>query len=109
MYIYHNGYQVADNNFTVPWFSRPASGFRLGCRFNDEYEQHWVGRIDDFRLYDRAVTAGEIATIGSRGTGKYSVPMDTLANLKTGSTPERINFGDFAIMAQQWLVQSQWP
>ena len=110
MRIYHNGYQVADSNFTVPMMTHPASLFLLGCRAIDNAgEQHWIGSLDDFRVYKREVSAAEIAYIGSRNTGVYDIPLASVANINTSGTTQRVNFGDYAYMAQQWLQQSQWP
>jgi hypothetical protein len=110
MRVYHNGYQVADGNATTHMMTHPASTFSLGNRIpGGQYEQHWYGSIDDFRLYKREVAAGEIASIGSPGSSVYTIPLTSVANINTSGSPQRVNFGDFALLAQNWLTQTQWP
>ena len=114
MRVYHNGYVVVENNNTqVVMPSPPLTGFRLGCRLDSQYENHWVGSIDDFRVYDKALPAAEIAYIGSRGTGIYNTTMTAaaaVANIYTAETSgQKINFSDYAVMVSHWLEQTQWP
>jgi hypothetical protein len=110
MRIYHNGYQVADGNATTHMMTHPASTFSIGNRVPGSIgEEHWYGSVDDVRFFTREVSAGEIAYIGSRNTGVYQLLLDSVANINTTGTPQKVNFGDFAYMAQHWLEQTQWP
>jgi len=111
MRIYHNGGVVAEvNNLITPMFGLPIESFRLGDWDRGgsplPVGRTWIGRIDDFRVYDYALSQEEVAWL--RGTG--IVPFDNVANFKESSTPEVVNFGDYAILAQQWLTEPQlWP
>ena len=110
MRVYHNGYQVADGNATTHMMTHPATTFSIGNRVPGAIgEQHWYGSVDDVRFFTREVSAGEIAYIGSRNTGVYELLLDSVANINTTGTPQKVNFGDFAYMAQHWLEQTQWP
>jgi hypothetical protein len=110
MRIYHNGYQVADANATTHMMTHSASTFSIGNRIPGSiYEQHWYGSVDDLRFFTREVSAGEIATIGSRGTGTYDILLNSVANINTSGSPQKVNFGDYALLAAHWLEQSQWP
>jgi hypothetical protein len=112
MKIYYNGYMINDSTGKLQGIPQPPLAyFRIGGRELPNAGQFWVGRIDDFRVYTRELSASEIATIGTKGTGLYSRPIDTLANLDPNSsdTKQRIDFRDFAKMANNWLKQTVWP
>ncbi len=67
---------------------------------------HYDGLIDDFRIYDYALSEAEVAYLASDGTAQ--LPWDTgLAADLDGS--RTVDFGDFAILADQWLDNQLWP
>ncbi len=101
--IYHNGVEDVNQQISGPMFGGPIESFRIGgpgvCG--------WTGKIDDFKIYDYALSDAEAGYIGTGGTGY--VPFVNIANLKS-STPEIVDFGDFAIFAQQWMMGPVlWP
>jgi len=71
------------------------------------------GLIDDVRLYDRVLSAEEIATTmeGKGLTNTTYYPIVSPANLydKEPTLSKRINFKDLAVLAQQWGVFQLWP
>ena len=109
MRIYHNGVLVAENNtVTASMFGIPES-FHIGKRrvFQDP---SWVGRIDDFRVYNYPLSQAEVAWLGTVGhTGV--VPFNNVANFKPSVAPDPnvVNFADFVILAKDWLSQQWWP
>jgi hypothetical protein len=107
MKTYHNGQLVADfNDANTPFFTPPADRFHLGTR--DPGWGWWYGKLDDVRAYDYALSAEEVAYIATDGTGSIYLTMGSQANLKS-STPEIIDMGDFAMIAQQWMTEQLWP
>jgi hypothetical protein len=110
--IYHNGERIADANALRPIFasSTPFDGslkvehFRLTATRWD-YENYY-GKIDDFRVYNRALSAAEIGWLGTKGTG--TVPFQNTSNLKVTS-PDNISFNDMAMLAKNWLIFQSWP
>ena len=64
------------------------------------------GLIDDFRIYDYALSQPEVAYIATNGTGIFDQPLMSPADL---SADGRINFKDFAILADNWLNERLWP
>jgi hypothetical protein len=113
MRIYHNGGVIAEtNNTTAPMFGLPIESFRIGRRDATACAEPWAwaGKIDDFRVYDYALSQAEVAYVmGMRGDPNYvPSPFKNVANLKN-STPEVVNFGDLAILVQEWLNQQWWP
>jgi hypothetical protein len=106
MRIYHNGERVAEaNQLSGPMFGGPIEDFRLG-RF-DPGSESYLGKIDDFQIYDYALSDEEAGYIGTGGTGY--VPFVNVANIKL-STPEYVNFGDYALIGLQWMTgPTLWP
>jgi hypothetical protein len=112
IYIYHNGERIVDVNALRPIFgsSTPYDGnlaienFRLTA-YNGGSESYY-GKIDDFRVYNRALSQAEIGWLGTKGTG--IVPFSNASNLKI-SSPDRVNFGDMAMLAKNWMTYQRWP
>jgi hypothetical protein len=104
---------AGDPNISGPLFPLPVSAFTIGL---GGWGGNWAGYIDDFQVYDYALSAEEVAYITTDGTGHVVLPLASLANFnKDGSTspmtdPNQIvNFGDLAIMCKQWHTQILWP
>lgn len=61
----------------------------------------YLGLLDDFRIYKRALTPPEVAWLAGR-TAPFSVPADMHQD-------GVINFKDFAELADSWLEELLWP
>jgi hypothetical protein len=108
MTIYHNGQLLAEaNSVTIEMFAPPVDTFYIGTR--SQWWGWWTGRVDDFRIYDYALSAAEAAYIATRGTGSIYLPLGSPANLEKSGPPQAIDFKDYSILAQQWLTQQLWP
>jgi hypothetical protein len=111
MRIYENGARIAEinnANIDTPLLTVVPTLFRVGSRTGDNWGM-WAGKIDDFRMYDYALNADQVAWIATNGTGSLYVPLAEPTNLKRGSSPERVDFSDFAVFANQWLTEQLWP
>ena len=124
MLIYHNGEKIAETNQTTsPMFGKghPIESFRIAKRRPGPYphtgennkiytDASWTGRINDFRVYNYALSQAEVAWLmGLRSNPSYvPSPFKNVANFKS-STPDMIDFGDFAILVKDWLNQQWWP
>jgi len=62
MTLYVNGAAAATGTFTGTRSGHLSGDASIG-RFSSSFPQLWNGRIDDVRVYGRALSAGEIATI----------------------------------------------
>ena len=62
--------------------------------------------MDDFRIYDYALSQPEIAYILTNGTGILDISLVTPADLLPDNY---IDFKDFAILADSWLEQQLYP
>jgi hypothetical protein len=80
----------------------PITSFEIGTGWYGRYD----GLIDDFRLYDYALSPAEIAHVATRGTGILPQPPDSPADLNSDGV---VNFRDLALLATQWLQSGLWP
>jgi hypothetical protein len=105
--IYENGSLIAatitaPGSITPPLLSSEPTWFIVGGRFGSNWGM-WYGKIDDVRMYNRALDADQIAWIATNGTKTITIPLVERSNFKTGDATEVINFRDFAVLADQWL------
>ena len=83
----------------------PVSGitsFQIGSGWYGGYD----GLIDDFRIYDYVLSKPEIGHIMTSVTGTLEFPLITPADLFPDN---RIDFRDFAILAESWLKVQYYP
>ena len=71
--------------------------------------REWNGLIDDVRIYDYALSLSEILDLV--GQSELYVPLTSPANIsdEEPANSKKVNFRDFAILADEWLQQSIWP
>jgi hypothetical protein len=110
--IYLNGIRVADTNSTTdvdvlgPLVLPPINNFRVGTRGGNW--GGWMGQLDDFKVWNYALTENEIHYIATDGTGILHVEVASVANIKA-SNPDVVNFGDLALMVDEWMTEKLWP
>jgi hypothetical protein len=74
----------------------------------------WDGLVDDFRVYEVALTAQEVQTVMNGGdlpvVDTY-VPLTSIANIydEEPINFKKVNFKDFAMLADEWLQELVWP
>ncbi|MHC4517578.1 MAG: LamG domain-containing protein [Planctomycetota bacterium] len=101
MRIYRNGVLYDSRSGTNAPIEEITS-FTVGSGWYGGYD----GLIDDFRIYDYALSEPEVAYLASDGTGQFIHPNGLPADLD-GSN--RVDLRDFAILADQWLSNQLWP
>lgn len=112
MRIYLNGLLVADTNsiddvdVAGPLFPAALTSFRIGTRGTNWGK--WAGRLDDFKVWNYALSENEVHHIATDGTGLLHVEVASPANLKA-SNPDVVNFGDLSKMRDEWLTTKLWP
>ena len=116
--IYHNGQLVEEDDSNAP-MTFPADNAWIGIAtdspndVHDNYQGNWhdqyTGLLDDFRIYDYALSEPEIGYLASSGTGIVTV--QSVANLVNDEPPgnRAVNFKDFDKLADAWLEQKLWP
>ncbi|MBN2591978.1 MAG: hypothetical protein JXA81_00620 [Sedimentisphaerales bacterium] len=101
MQIFLNGALYASRTGSYSPISGITS-FEIGNGWYGGYD----GAIDDFLIYDYALTGPEIAYIATDGTGIFDQRLLTPADLNDDN---KIDFGDFALLADHWLENQIWP
>lgn len=60
--VYANGVAIGTQPNPAPAYA--GDPYRIGCDMDSSFERgHWTGTIDEVRLYDRALSAAEIAAL----------------------------------------------
>jgi hypothetical protein len=94
--IYHNGQKKAEDAASLGVGG--ITSFHVGCGiFAGGTVYEYFGRIDDFRIYDYALSADEVLYIANDGA---TLVFDSPANLYDDDI---IDFKDFAEFALYWL------
>jgi len=110
MRIYHNGrleVEVVDADSAAdPMFETPVGWFAVGARHI--YWGYYIGKIDDFQVYDYALSPEEVAWLATDGTGSLYVPLERSTNLYD-VPPDVIDFKDLVVLADNWLEELLWP
>jgi len=100
--LYINGQLVASSPGTSAATFDSTEGFAIGGyqRENGSTAQFFLGTLDEFGLYDYALSIQEIGYFATGGSGQIHIPLDTVENLYPDDI---INFKDFSVFALQWL------
>jgi len=105
--VYHDGNVVCDSNDAnnIGTIESPLQTV-IGCF--GAWGGGWAGAVDDFRIYNYALSPQEVAYLTTRGTGSVYLPLVSSADLYK-SDPNIIDFRDFSMLADNWLEQVLWP
>ena len=73
------------------------------------YGKLLAGRLDDFRIYDYALSQAEV--VGVRNDGSKSCPFESPANIYDEEPPteKAVNFKDYSLFAENWFEEQFWP
>jgi hypothetical protein len=76
---------------------------------SDDDRAPFEGTIDDIRVYNYGLSAGEVAYIATDETGIFTV--HSAANLYNNEQlgDRAVNLRDFAELAKGWLEKKFWP
>ena len=73
----------------------------------------FAGSLDDVRIYERALSQAEIANLAGLPAGEtLHQPLQGLLSVAENvdlHDDEKINFKDFAVLADTWLDEQLWP
>ena len=76
-------------------------------------DRAFTGFIDDVRIYDKAISASEIASItdGSLGSVSEYHPLTLPANMYDAEPQgfKAVNLKDYAVLVDMWLDEMLWP
>ncbi len=101
MEIYLNG-ELYDSRTGTDTPIAGITSFEIGTGWYGRYD----GAIDDFRIYDYALSPAEVAHVATRGAGVLPQGPDSPADLNADGA---VNLRDLATFATQWLQTNLWP
>ena len=106
--LYINGSLDNKNTIGAKSMMVDTNSLAIGNR-PDADDRAYIGKLDDVRIYNRALTAAEIAYVGFGPTGY--VPLLARSNISDAEAQgsKVVNFKDYAEFMTQWLYQQLWP
>ena len=67
--------------------------------------REWNGQIDEVRIYNRALSHGEIVSLAGESQVLQPLPRPKVDLYEDG----KVNFRDYSILANSWLEETLWP
>ena len=101
MEIYLNG-ELYDSRTGTHTPLTGITSFEIGSGWYGYYD----GLIDDFQIYDYALSPAEIAYVATDGTGIFRAKPTSSADLDAS---DKVDLHDFSILADEWLKDGWWP
>ena len=112
--IYVNGVleAISDSNGTAlstPQLLYLGISADLSPASTEEMHDGFTGNVDDWKIFDYALSASEVGHVASDGTGVVLV--DSACNLYDGESAgsRSINLRDYAALLETWLEKIYWP
>ncbi len=93
-----SGKTFSGNTATVHQFGQVGDGTT---------ERHWDGLIDDVRIYDYALSSEEIGWLAGNSEVHVPLPAEAAAIDESLHGDGKINFKDFAVLAENWFNAGQ--
>jgi hypothetical protein len=81
------------------------TSFEIGSGWYGRYN----GLLDDFRIYNYALSQAEVAYVATNGTGVFDPAVGGLMSPADLDADNKIDFADFALLADTWLENQLWP
>jgi hypothetical protein len=109
MRIYDNGFVVAQSQETFSPMDGGISGpTKIGATCDGAYG-YYKGRVDDFRLYDYALTHAEVLYLVAGNAAEIFQPLTLALSRADFNDDGKIDFRDFVVIANEWLSEHKWP
>jgi hypothetical protein len=112
--LYINGVEVASGTFTFGPNTLASMAIGNVCGVNaGNNTQTFNGDLDEVRIYNRALTAAEVAYLADTtpGDDELHVPVASAAEVyaKEPEGQQIVNFKDFALVVIKWLEEDMFP
>ena len=109
MRIYDNGLVVAQSQEAfVPMDGGSAGPTKIGATGDGDYG-YYKGRLDDFRVYDYALTHAEVLYLAAGNFVEMFQPLTPALSRADFNEDGKINFRDYVFVADAWLSEYMWP
>jgi formylglycine-generating enzyme required for sulfatase activity len=105
MMIYHNGSLVAEKEDASHSLAGVhGAAFDIGALI--EHQSDFIGRMDDFRVYDYALSQAEVVGAATNGGDLFvPLPRPAIDLYEDG----KVSFMDYSFLADDWLEEAMWP
>jgi len=109
MNVYYEGLLIGQTNEAFAVFDTANAGVtRIGVSAAGATDSH-IGKMDEYRFYDYALSHEEIAYLALGSEGSLTQPMQPVLSPIDPVADGIINLKDFAELAQLWLEEQLWP
>jgi hypothetical protein len=112
--LYINGGEVASGTFTFG--PNSVASMAIGNTNGEnggQNTQTFNGDLDEVRIYNRALTAAEVAYLAdiTPGDSELHIPVQSAAEVynKEPVGQQIVNYKDFALVAKRWLEEDMYP
>jgi hypothetical protein len=104
--LYANGFEVGSNVPPTPLDTASSPKLFSVGRWSGSY---FDGRVDDVRVYDYALTHGQVVT--AAGFSEAYSPVTSPANISDDEpkNSKKVNFRDYAELMDQMFLEELWP
>jgi hypothetical protein len=109
MKIYLNGVLFADqgeDELVSPITGTEITLFKLGSDAADTGPKRYDGYMSDFRLYNYVLTYGEVRHVAGQMDPLYIPLPNPAVDMYVDG---KVNFRDYAVLANDWLMETFWP
>jgi len=105
--VYVNGRLADSDSIGAETIIVDSNGLAIGDAV--DVDRAFIGKVDDVRVYDVALSDENVAYIATQGTGY--VPLQAEVNIHDAEAAgsKAVNFKDFAELMTAWLEQKLWP
>ncbi len=120
--VYRDGLlDATTSNVTTGDINSPAEPLYIGAKQQEganaasaalaPIDHFFQGPLDDVRIYNYALSDGEIAYLATDGGAGIHLAINSPADLYKGEAPgnQWINFNDYCLIADQYLEKLLWP
>jgi len=112
--IYLNGRAIGSGSFSFA--DGTDAGLVIGNTNSDSWPgcpESFNGDIDEVRIYNRTLSSAEVAYLAdlTPGDDTLYIPVPSPAEIYDAEVEgsRKVNFRDFAVLAEMWLFEEQWP
>lgn len=104
--VYHNGLLIAQDEGVLS----PIGGSSAGPTEIGGWGQygHYIGRLDEFKVYDYALSQAQVLHLAAGG-GQLYQPLTPVVSPIDPYVDGVLNIIDLAIVAGDWLDEQLWP
>jgi hypothetical protein len=108
--IYLNSDLISESDSNAP-IVLPVDNAWIGMATDDVNTWHdeYSGQIDDFQVFDSALSVEQVGHLASNGTGY--IPVIAIMNIydEEPEGSKSVNFRDYALLLESWLEKQYWP